>query len=64
MKVGTLTQANQKGQIVIPKEMRENLGIERDSLLQLILRGKGIDVYPVEEIITRTKKEPSYVKVL
>ena len=36
MKVGTITTPNAKGQIVIPKAMRETLGIERGDELVII----------------------------
>lgn len=64
MKVGVITQTNQKGQIVIPKHFRETLGIKSSVLLNLMLRGGGIYIQPVDEVITKTEKEPSYVKIL
>lgn len=64
MKVVNIVQTNQKGQIVIPKDCRESLGIETNSLLNLMLRGKGIYIFPVEEVITKAEVESSYAKVL
>lgn len=64
MKIGTITQVNQKGQIVIPKKIRDDLGIDTNVLLNLVLRGKGMYIYPVDEIITKTEQENSYVKIL
>lgn len=68
MKVGIIAKTNQKGQIVIPKKFREALGINKDSLLNLIVRGNGIYIYPVDEVIsfieTKTKTENVYLKIL
>lgn len=64
MKVVTITQANQKGQVVIPKKIRETLDIDVDTPLNLVLRGGGVYIYPVEEIITKTESENSFVNLL
>lgn len=64
MKVGTIAKSNQKGQIVIPKEMRKALGIDANMSLNLILRGNGIYIYPIEEVITKAEGESSYLKIL
>lgn len=64
MKLGIIIKSNEKGQLVIPKDLREKLGIEPDSLLHVVLRGDGIYIYPVHGIIKDTKNENSYVKVL
>ena len=64
MKVGTITTTNQKGQIVIPQKIREQLGIYPNSVLNLIPTGDGIYLYPVEEVITKAERENSYLEVL
>ncbi len=64
MKVGTIATTNQKGQIVIPKKMRDILGIEPNIVLSLIVRGGGIYIYPIEEVITKAEKESSYFEIL
>lgn len=64
MKIGTITQPNKKGQIVIPKEYREKLGINPKTPLNLVLKGNAIYMYPVEEILTTGESEISYLKVL
>lgn len=64
MKVGTIAKTNRKGQIVIPKEMRKALGIDPYMFLNLILRENGIYIYPVEEVIVKTERESSYLKIL
>lgn len=64
MKIGTIIKPNQKGQVVIPKEFRDELGINSDVALNLILRGGGIYIYPVEEVIGAVEEENSYLKIL
>ena len=64
MKVGIIAKTNQKGQVVIPQKMRKALGIGAGTVLNLILAGRGIYLYPVEEVVTKTEKESSYLKIL
>lgn len=64
MNVGIIAKPNQKGQIVIPKEYREALGIDVGVLLNLIMRGGGIYIYPISEVVGATELEGSYLKVL
>lgn len=64
MNVGVVTRPNEKGQIVIPKEFRDNLGIDANVLLNLIMRGRGIYVYPISEVVTTIDAESSYLNVL
>jgi len=52
-----ITKTNQKGQIVIPKKFRNVLGIRANDLLNLVVRGRGIYIYPITEVITSTKNE-------
>ena len=64
MKVGIIAKTNQKGQVVIPQKMRKALGIEPGTVLNLVLAGRGIYLYPVEEVVTKTERENSYLKIL
>lgn len=64
MKIGIITKPNAKGQIVIPKEFRDALGIDSKVLLQLSLRGSGIYIQPIEGVITKEGKESSFVEIL
>lgn len=64
MKVGMIAKPNQKGQIVIPKEFRDVLGIDADVSLNLVLRGGGLYIYPVAEVITTIDSDDSYLKIL
>ena len=64
MKVGTITTPNTKGQIVIPKAMRETLGIDAQTHVNLVLRGGGIYIYPIRNIIANGGNESSYAEIL
>lgn len=64
MKIGTFTTPNEKGQIVIPKEIRDALGIDTNVTLNIMQVGKGIYIYPVEEFITKADEESSYIQLL
>lgn len=57
-------EPNSKGQIVIPKQIREVLGITPQTLLNLVVRGNGIYLYPVEEVLTAADGENAYLKLL
>lgn len=64
MKISNYASPNKKGQIVIPKEIRDALGIDSRVTLNITVAGKGIYMYPVEEFITHADRENSYVKLL
>lgn len=64
MKVGVIIKPNQKGQVVIPKEFRKILGIKNNVPLNIVVRGRGIYIYPVSEVITTAESESSYLKIL
>lgn len=65
MKVGIITQTNKKGQIVIPKEIRDALGIAANIPLNVVLRGEGIYIYPIREVITDLDtNNNAYLKIL
>lgn len=64
MKVGIITQSNKKGQIVIPIEIRKSLGINSSIPLKIVLRGNGIYIYPIGEVIPAIETENSYPKIL
>ncbi len=64
MKVGTITKPNKKGQVVIPKDIREKLNINSNTSLNIIAKGKGVYLYPVKEIITEADEDSSYLDVL
>lgn len=64
MKVGTIVEANKKGQIVIPKQFRNALGITPQTPLNLVLRGEGIYMYPIDEVLTKAEGKSSFLKIL
>lgn len=64
MKVGSFTTTNDKGQIVIPKDIRDALSITSDVTLNITLAGDGMYIYPVEEFITKSDLESSYLDLL
>lgn len=64
MKIGTIATPNKKGQVVIPKKMRDALGLNVDMPINLVLRDNGIYLYPVGEVINKVKSEDSYLKIL
>jgi len=64
MKIGSVVKTNQKGQIVIPRDFRDELGIDSTVSLNLILRGGGIYIYPIEEVVSSLEREDSYLKIL
>lgn len=64
MKVGIIATTNTKGQLVIPKELRDILGISPKTPVNLVLRGNGIYVYPIKSVIGTVEAETSYSKIL
>ena len=51
MKIGNIVEPNSKGQIVIPKKVRDDLGITPNTPLNLVVRDGEICLYPVEGVI-------------
>ena len=64
MKMYEITNANTKGQIVIPKAIRKFLGITEDTLLEITAKGQGIYVHPVQGVITSTDTAQGFLKIL
>ncbi len=64
MKVGYIVTPNQKGQMVIPKKMRELLNIKPNAPLNLSLRGQGIYMYPIREVLPSLEPKASYLELL
>ncbi len=64
MKRGFITEANKKGQIVIPKKIRDALDIKSNTLLNVVKRGEGVYIYPISDIISKSSTEKSYLKIL
>ncbi|MFV1917422.1 MAG: AbrB/MazE/SpoVT family DNA-binding domain-containing protein [Patescibacteria group bacterium] len=64
MKVGAITKPNSKGQIVIPKEIRDALNINERVYLNLSIRGDGVYMHPIKEIISGEESENSLLDIL
>lgn len=64
MNVGYIVEPNSKGQIVIPKSVRDKIGIDKDILLNLTVRGNGIYLTPIKHVISDLNEEDYYIKIL
>lgn len=67
MKVGFIAEPNSKGQIVIPKKIRDDLKIDENTPLNLNIVGDGIWIHPVRGILTDKELKDShslYLEVL
>lgn len=64
MKIGIIIKPNQKGQIVIPKEVRKALGIRANTPLNILQRGYGIYIYPIKELVGESQNEAPYLAIL
>lgn len=64
MNIGTIVTPNTKGQVVIPKEIRDTMGINEKVPLNVVVRGSGIYMYPVEEVLTKEESNLSYLEIL
>lgn len=53
MKVGIITQTNEKGQIVIPKKFRDALAISPHTHLYITITGTNLSIAPIKDIVTR-----------
>lgn len=64
MKIGKLTHTNTKGQLVIPQEYRELLGISSEVTLNIILQKTGLFIQPIKKVIPEVEGENMYKKTL
>lgn len=64
MKIGIISKPNTKGQIVIPKVMRDALGIDANRSVNIVMRGNGIYIYPIAQIVAKAENISSYSKLL
>lgn len=52
---------------MIPKKLRDNLGITQDTLLQIVPRGEGIYIYPIEGVLIKSEgddNQGAYLELL
>lgn len=64
MNLGNIVEPNSKGQIVIPKKIREELNINENTPLNMIVRDDAIHLYPITDVITTAEVEASHSKLL
>lgn len=64
MKIGIITRANSKGQIVIPKKYREQVGIKKDIPLNIVVEGSYITIHPVKAVFSANSLTEKYLKIL
>lgn len=55
MNVGQVVVPNAKGQIVIPWRMREDLGIDENTQLQIVTSGQSVVMYPLVGVVRRNR---------
>lgn len=59
-----MTKTNVKGQVVIPKEYRQLLGIKKGVALNIIATGSGIFIQPVRAVTGAFERADSYLDLL
>lgn len=64
MKIGEVIKSNSKGQIVIPKEYRDKLGIKPQTNLNTILKDGMIIIVPISEVISDQEDKPTFKEIL
>lgn len=65
MKIGVITQTNEKGQIVIPKRIRDQLGITPQVPLNVVVSGQSVYLYPLRSVSQRSESDQeSYLSIL
>ena len=60
----TIAKPNVKGQVVIPKKIRDALGINAGIYLKITKMGEGVYMYPVADVLTTEHRDAQYLKVL
>ena len=64
MNLGYIVEPNSKGQVVIPKDVRTKLEISKGDLLNLVVRGDGIYLHPIRQVVPKLVKSDAYGKIL
>lgn len=59
MKVGFIAEPNSKGQIVIPKKIRDELKIDQNTHLNMVIRDNGIYIHTIKEIVAGSESNYS-----
>jgi AbrB family looped-hinge helix DNA binding protein len=60
----TITTTNPKGQIVIPQPLRQQLGITKDTPIEVSVKGQAIYLHPIKDIIRQVDTETTYLHIL
>lgn len=63
MNIGTIVTPNIKGQIVIPKKIRDGLNITKNTSLNLTVEAGTILLHPVDEVVTKLPGEINRIKI-
>lgn len=64
MKVSYLTSPNPKGQVVIPKVLRDALRISPETTLNMVPADGGLYLYPISEVVTEMENESAFMSLL
>lgn len=64
MNSNTLGRSNSKGQVVIPKKYRDELGIQEGALLTIAISGRGVYISPIDEGVLSSDSRKLYIEVL
>jgi AbrB family looped-hinge helix DNA binding protein len=64
MNLGVISKTNSKGQIVLPKKFRDELGISDTVYLNLAIRGSGIYIHPIKRIVSEEEENKSFLDIL
>lgn len=64
MNLGNIVEPNSKGQIVIPKKIRDELNINESTPLNMIVRDDAIHLYLITDVTTIAEAEFSRRKLL
>ncbi|MBU2591867.1 AbrB/MazE/SpoVT family DNA-binding domain-containing protein [Patescibacteria group bacterium] len=64
MKIGIIVTPNEKGQVVIPKKIREELGIKATTPLNLLVSSGGVFLSPISQVFSDLEQENSYPELL
>lgn len=64
MNIGTIISTNSKGQIVIPKKIRDSLAISPQTPLQIIQNGQSIVLHPIADVVRKTDSKATWRDIL
>lgn len=64
MQPGYITQPNAKGQVVIPKELRDRLGITDQSSINIVPYEHGLYLHQIHSVFSHGPAEAAYRKML